>query len=421
MAAAADLNLLLHNASRERVLILASFGFHAGRYDWSGELELAPDPFIEWQDAASLLYTNTSSNSTPGSDRRRSLLQDATNSSDNSNSTSTGMVPVQGRVGIRESKAPVDSGTSSNPGSVALDDTGDIVLICLNGICPPSLTGIPGQAETPDGTQTQLGNSAQSPISAASGSKLLVILLAALVAPAGLAICATGIAAAVLRKRRKQSDDEQARDATKQKPTNNMAGQDHHDELQLQGRQGVKQSWRSADGTSWVPGATPSPAVLRRSNAGGSTELTDADLALQQGTSIERLQPGETGFGSVYGGRSGGAAMVTLPPARDSVDGCVVERSRGSRWSLAGSVAGVASSISNALHLRQAAKCHFAVYPEGLLCFQRGCCLSRGDAAQHTCIQHMSCDCTGCPVNFMYVLSRFALKQCCFALQVMAG
>jgi hypothetical protein len=319
------------------------------------------------------------------------------------------MVPVQGRVGIRESKAPVDPGASSNPGSVALDDTGDIVLICWNGVCPPSLTGIPGQAETPDGTQTQLGNSAQAQLSAASGSKLLVILLAALAAPAGLAICATGIAAAVLRKKRKQKDDEQAQ-AAKLKQPNNVPAQDRHDELQLQGRQGVKQSWRSADGTSWVPGAAPSPAVLRRSNAGGSTELTDADLALQQGTSIERLQPGETGFGSVYGGRNGGAAMVTLPPARDSIDGCVVERSRGSRWSLAGSMAGVASSISNALHLRQAAECHFAVYPEGLLFIQRGCCVSRGDAAQHTCIQHMPCDCADCPVDFMYVRCRCALN-----------
>jgi hypothetical protein len=262
------------------------------------------------------------------------------------------MVPVQGRVGIRESKAPVDPGASSNPGSVALDDTGDIVLICLNGVCPPSLTGIPGQTETPDGTHTQPGNSAETPISAASGSKLMIILLAALVAPAGLAICATGVAAVVLRKRRKQKDDEQARDTNHAR--SNVPAHDQHNELQLQGRHGVKQSWRSADGTSWVPGATPSPAVLRRSrsNAGGSTELTDADRALQQGTSIERLQPGETWFGSVYGGRNGGAAMVTLPPARDSIDGCVVERSRGSRWSLAGSMAGVASSISNALHLR---------------------------------------------------------------------
>jgi hypothetical protein len=332
--------------------------FAAGRYDWSGELELAPDPFIEWQDAASLLHTNSSSNSSSSSSsnttdgkRRRSLLQDSNDVS--SNSTSTGMIPVQGRVGIRESKAPVDPGASSNPGSVALDDTGDIVLICANGVCPASLTGIPGQAETPDPTQP--GDSAQTPISAASGSRLVVILLAALVAPAGLAICATGVAAAILRKRRKQKEDEQARDAKHKRSNNSLTAQEQ--ELGLQGRTGVKQSWRSVDGASWVPGAALSRAVLRRSDAGGSAELTDAaDLALQQGaiaTSVERLQPGETGFGSVCGAVRGGAAMVTLPPARDSIDGGgVLERSRGGRWSLAGSVAGMASSISHALHLR---------------------------------------------------------------------
>jgi hypothetical protein len=195
--------------------------------------------------------------------------------------------------------------------------------------------------------------------------RLLIIVLAALVAPAGLAICATGIAAVILKKRRKEKEDEQAQEARLERLHKRKDGQiagRQENELQLEGRQGVKQSWRSMDGTSWFPGVSPSPAVVRRSNAGGSVsgsdEFTNGDLALQQqqqqvmSSSIERLQPGETGFGSMPGGVNRFVAMVTLPPARDSLDGFGVERSKGSRWSLAGSVAGMASSVASALHLR---------------------------------------------------------------------
>ncbi|WIA18832.1 hypothetical protein OEZ85_003511 [Tetradesmus obliquus] len=345
----------------------------SGRYDWSGELELSPDPFTEWQDAAELLHTNSSSsNSTnpPAGTRHRILLQDA------SNATSTGMVPVQGRVAVKESKAPVDPSSSNSPaGTVALDDSGDITLICLNGVCPPSLTGLPGVAETPDSGETGGSGQTQNPVGAVTGMRLLIILLAALVAPAGLAICATGVAAVVLKRRRKEKEDEQARDARLKRLHTHKEGQiagrqeqqqqQQQQELQLQGRQGVKQSWRSVDGgdASWVPGVSPSPAVLRRSTAGGSysgsDEFTDANLALQQqqqeaiaSSSIERLQPGETGFGSMPGGVNRFAAMVTMPPGRDSMDGFGVERSRGSRWSLAGSVAGMASSVAAAVRFR---------------------------------------------------------------------
>lgn len=84
----------------------------AGNYDWAGELELTPDPFTVWQDAASLLQQGNASVAPAG--RHRSLLQ----------SSSTGMVPVQGRVGVRESRTAIDSSSTAG-GSVALDDTGE--------------------------------------------------------------------------------------------------------------------------------------------------------------------------------------------------------------------------------------------------------------------------------------------------------
>jgi len=109
----------------------------SGKYDWAGELELSPDPFQEWTDATSLLVANSTApkHLTPG--KRRALLQQ----------TTTGLVPVQGRVAIKESKTVVDN-SGSTSGVLALDDSGDIQLVCGSN-CPdlgqPQL-GVPEQS-----------------------------------------------------------------------------------------------------------------------------------------------------------------------------------------------------------------------------------------------------------------------------------
>lgn len=82
----------------------------AGTYDWAGKLEMSPDPFQEWSDAASLLVHNTTNNSTTGRKRSRALLQ-----------TSTGQAPVQGRVSVREAK---EATTGVGSSSALLDETG---------------------------------------------------------------------------------------------------------------------------------------------------------------------------------------------------------------------------------------------------------------------------------------------------------
>jgi hypothetical protein len=215
---------------------------------------------------------------------------------------------------------------------------------------------------------------------------LLKVLLIALVVPAGLALCATGIAAAVLRRRRKQKEKQQqpAKAATRKnikRPGGALRHRVGEEDLQLEGKQGTKESWRSVDGTSWVPGASPAALPrLRRSNNGnscnGSDEYTDADLALQnhgQGTSVERLQPGETAFGSMPGGinrlvgmaapaRTGSIdwSAAMLPPTRDSFDlqrGASIEwsgtaRPHGAKWSMAGSLAGMATTMANVFNFR---------------------------------------------------------------------
>lgn len=109
----------------------------SGKYDWAGELELSPDPFQEWTDATSLLVVNSTASKPLTSGRRRALLQQST----------TGLVPVQGRVAIKESKTVVDN-SGSTSGVLALDDSGDIQLVCGSN-CPdmgqPQL-GAPEQA-----------------------------------------------------------------------------------------------------------------------------------------------------------------------------------------------------------------------------------------------------------------------------------
>lgn len=405
----------------------------AGRYDWSGELELAPDPFTEWQDAQSLLASNINGSSSPVPARHRSLLQPATPSNfvsitsgssihggsdgsisdsnplavlqlllspdtssavprssistssssssaslgnkdqallsasrqrsllqDASNSTSTGMVPVQGRVGIRESRAPVDPSGSSAPGTVSLDDTGDITLICQGGQCPVPPTNLGGMGET-GGQQGQSVGKAQGATGSALNLSLLAIILIAVCVPAGLALCAAGVAAGVLRRRKKQKEKD--------------AGSAKKDE---RGKQGSKESWRSTDGVSRSPIARP--AMLRRSNAGSGNGSPEDFSTDGQGTSVERVQPGETGFGSMPGGlfrfgstqlmRGGSiewpANMPTLPPARDSmdlaaarargsIDWSVVQEdrsNRGAKWSVAGSLAGMATSMAHVLNFR---------------------------------------------------------------------
>lgn len=247
------------------------------------------------------------------------------------------MVPVQGRVGIRESKAPVGTGGTAAPGTALLDDTGDITLVCQDGRCPQSLTGL--------AAADAAGLGSEAAAAAAPANMKLVVILVAVLVPAGLAVCAAGVAAVVLRKRRRQKEEKQGNKGRPERPKKH---QDAHD--LSEGRQGVKQSWRSGDG-----GRTgASPAVLCRSNAGSDDgEYSNGDLN-SHGTNVEQLQPGETGFGSMAGGTNQRfGAMVTLPPTTDSLDGFSTEHASGRpRWSLAGSLAGMANSVAGALHFR---------------------------------------------------------------------
>lgn len=195
----------------------------------------------------------------------------------------------------------MDPSAGAAAGTVSLDDSGDIVLICQDGKCPLGLAGQSGTFGGPAATGK------------AASSKLMVILVSALVAPAGLAVCATGIAAVVLRRRRKRATEEEAAGGTNgTSGTRRRRGHRPKREAQLEGRAGAQEIWSSTDGVPWPP--TAGSNVLYSSNAG-----SDESSSSGGGNNVLRLQPGETGFGSMPGGIFQSVAM--LPPPRDSIDG----------------------------------------------------------------------------------------------------
>lgn len=265
---------------------------------------------------------------------------------------------------------------------------GDITLVCQNGACPAQL-GQPDSSQETSLTYPDNGSTASKSVN----TKLLIILLAAVVAPAGIALCATGIAAAVIYKRRKRKREEE--DGESQAKAGKVtrlhkhhdgavAGRQWQESLEgSQARQRPRTIWKSTDGAGianpvglsagnpWI--ASAGPAELERlSNAGSSSHSSRQNSPEEnkwfsehrdaEGNAVQQLRPGETGFGSMPGGFG---AMVTLPPARDSVYGgqlAGLEHPvpgaaaghagpagiwQAARRSLAGSVAGIASALAH--------------------------------------------------------------------------
>eukprot|EP00775_Hariotina_reticulata_P014247 gene14247-14395_t len=198
----------------------------SGKYDWAGELELSPDPFQEWTDATSLLVANSTAPKHLTSGRRRALLQQST----------TGLVPVQGRVAIKESKTVVDN-SGSTSGVLALDDSGDIQLVC-GGNCPDM--GQP-QLGAPDHSS---GNPAATPGMSPNHSGLQTnvltgTLIAAIAAAAGVGLCAVGIVGAVVYRRRKRKEEQLKKAALKSRRLSKPSPE--ADTIAVSGGVGMKQ------------------------------------------------------------------------------------------------------------------------------------------------------------------------------------
>lgn len=223
----------------------------------------------------------------------------------------------------------------------------------------------PGPGSNPNYTPTlPVGNSSTVPAddaatNSATNPKLVTIVLAAVLAPAGVAMCATGLVGAILYRKRHRDDQQQTNKEKKGK----LARLHKHHDGAVTGRQ--KQLPRSK-GTHHSSN-TLAEAELELSNPGSrknsGQDTADEGLAAANlramRTAVERVRPGETGFGSMPGSHE---AMITLPPRRDSVDWTSIMQVEASRQSysimmnpvnaMRNSLTGIANGFAQALRFR---------------------------------------------------------------------
>lgn len=264
-----------------------------------GALELSPNPFDVWQDALSLLVPNSSSN---GSSRRH-LLQARSKRSGRVllQSASTGMVPVQGRVSIRESGSAESSISGSN-GTEVLDNTGDIMVIGdhppMAPATDPASTNNSSKVPTPpaQGTAPVAGDNtdgAPGPLPSISLPDISVkpkvlLILTAILAPTAVAICTVGVVAGVLYRRRKRKGEEEQRC---QQPAATAAANPTSSTAAVEHAAAAAEATAGASGGGPAPGSSvcqrwPSVAENSQNNftSGGHTEQQAPSYGNNRGT-----------------------------------------------------------------------------------------------------------------------------------------
>ncbi|KAF8072517.1 olpB [Scenedesmus sp. PABB004] len=379
----------------------------SGCYDWSGALELDPNPFVVWPDAAALLG---------GAHARRLTAARASSSP-----SSSGLTPVQGRVSVRESgsaaAAAAAGGADNSTGVpvVPLDDADEIRVV--GGPAPPGSQACGGGAVAQGplcvlgGGQQGKAEGATSPAPAAEGagapaappggqglagllgvSPTTLIIIIAVGAPLALVACVAGVVAAAARRRR-QREAAAAAEARQRAPAQREAAHgaaaaagasaDDGGAVVRRGRGGRAVRRRlpstagaapaSADGAAAaaaagsarggrahrgrVPGHPGVPELEGAScsgSSGSSCELDEDGVPVLGGgaaaTAVEFLEPGEAGLSDSLCG--GSAARL---PRRDSEGLVMLEGAGGhhrQHHGLRDSLAGMASGLAAALGLR---------------------------------------------------------------------
>jgi len=203
----------------------------AGTYDWAGVLTLQPDPFQVWnissldsrtrrrallwalgQHASEYLMT------TPGmSSHSRMLLQ-----------AGDGGLSVNGRVGVREARDPAapapGSAGATQPGTEASID-GEIKAVYP---VPPDINNPAGYSWLEEPLQTPsapVSPQLPSPVQEAFATlartftdpknQRILIIVAAVVAPLGLALCIAGIVGLYVRRKRQRQQKKAKEQAAK--------------------------------------------------------------------------------------------------------------------------------------------------------------------------------------------------------------
>jgi hypothetical protein len=350
----------------------------------------------------------------------------------------TGQVPVQGRVSIRESADDAGNSSSSSSSSgdtTALDNSGDIVVVGdqpadPSAPLPPQLDqGDTSHNSSSDGSDkvptpnppqgTGDGGMQASPaplpavnlpgLAQAVRPKLLIVL-AAIVAPSCVALCAVCVAAGAIYKRRKQQDKEQQQQQCSgmhgKSGADNPASNDRNINSQaaskarwrlpsgaggnINGSNGSSSSSHADDPTASrkpansskspslnrqkkahkhgeLVAAQPTPPILELSSTGGygfeqqgrynidsNNDHTHDHPGEITASRIEFLDPDELQRPTTS---SDGGNSLRHVPCRDSLDLSSVpepgshaaNHKQGRLGSLAGSVAGMASSVAAAI------------------------------------------------------------------------
>lgn len=185
----------------------------AGTYDWAGNLDMTPDPFAYWG-------IHTSESSSASSSRRRSTLSVVDKDPEFTRrsfrdlqapaDTSDGNTPVQGRVSVREVNSQT-GGTVTDPDSAegtqtAIDD--EIAAV----VPPPDSYWDQFQNKT---VGQQIVEAVTQPFKAIAQAlskpenRRFMVVVAAIVAPSGVGVCAASIIGAVLYRKRRRREEQQ--------------------------------------------------------------------------------------------------------------------------------------------------------------------------------------------------------------------
>lgn len=302
----------------------------AGTYDWAGVLTLQPDPFQVWN--ISSLDSRT---------QRRALLWALGEHASGHLTTTIGMsiharmllqagdggLSVNGRVSVCEARdaaapAPGSAGATQPGTEAAIDDEIKAIYPVPPDINNPAgyswleerlqTPAIPASPELPSPVQQAFATLART-FTDPKNQRILIIV-AAVVAPLGLALCIAGIVGLYVRRKRRRQQKKAKEQAAKAAQASQTSG-------------GADMQ----NGASALSAAQPDPSTM-----------------------VQYLKAHETGYGSVCGA----AGQAVLPPSCEpSADGTARNGLAAARTgmfnNLRSSLSGMASNVAAAIGIHR--------------------------------------------------------------------
>lgn len=336
----------------------------AGTYDWSGVLDMQPDPFKTWgfssinssasvgrhllqQLVAAQVWLPTTSMTSMSHDHENSWMHTGRSLLLDDGSAAGGNLPVQGRVSVREALDP-NALTAGNPaltpGSVAAldEDISAAYPVPPNPDNPSGLYFSPPPAQA---GQPELPQSVQDAVSAFvralsdPANRKIIILVASLAGSLGGALCAVCVAAGIVYRRRQQKQGKEGKaaegsqdDITAGQPTD--AADQQPPGLPDDPSTDV-QALQPGDIHYSVCGAAVVPPSCDGTADGGAppTRMRARDTVLNNlRGSLSGMAAGVVSAMGIYKSSSGGAAYKVQDPQQPIQGGVLHGSSTGLHW-----------------------------------------------------------------------------------------